>query len=257
MKKWIYGGAALLVVLVSALVLLADSEQPGTPGDSPSVGGARQGNRGDATSDGLAGFAGQPGSPAPGNTDGSGGLAGPALGYPLGGHGGMGASTAATPGQGSAVVPAESPAPWMSNRQPPAGAAANPRDAEKQKRLAELQAMQADLLRQIQEGKQPDTRQVDATLARLQELEGSPIVAGVNIPAVRHNLEKAHQLQQLAQEMEREAKKPGGPDMNRLNAQMAQLQRLQSQLRTDVSVNQPGTPAPVLPQAPGMPGQNK
>lgn len=142
----------------------------------------------------------------------------------------------------------------MNNSQA-SGAAAPAGGQEKQKRLAELQSLQADILRQTQQGRQPDAKQVDATLAKLQEIEGAPIVAGVNIPAVRSNLDKAQQLQQLAQEMEREAKKPGGPDMNKLKAQMAQLQQLQGQLRNDVSVNQPGMPAPVV--APDAGGTKK
>ncbi|HEV2612293.1 MAG TPA: hypothetical protein VGU61_18670 [Noviherbaspirillum sp.] len=223
MKNWIVAGIAVLVVLVAALVLMPDPRQPGIPGVS---------------------------APAPGQ----GGV--PAATDKAGGTGIYPGSQPPTPqaGTGPAAPSVNTPAPWMNNSQA-SGATVPAGGQEKQKRLAELQALQADILRQTQQGRQPDAKQVDATLAKLQEIEGAPIVAGVNIPAVRSNLDKAQQLQQLAQEMEREARKPGGPDMNKLKAQMAQLQQLQGQLRNDVSVNQPGMPAPVA--APDAGGTKK
>ncbi|WP_334189536.1 hypothetical protein [Noviherbaspirillum sp.] len=222
MKNWIVAGIALLIVLVAALVLMPDPRQPGIPGVSapvPAQGGAPAGT----------GTAGTGANTFPGSQP----------------------SAPQTATNGS-MPAANTPAPWMNHSQA-SGAAAPAGEQAKEKRLAELHALQADILRQTQQGKQPDAKQVDATLAKLQEIEGAPVVAGVNIPAVRSNLDKAQQMQQLAQDMEREAKKPGGPDMNKLRAQMAQMQQLQGQLRNDVSVNQPGTPAPVLPIPPASP----
>ncbi len=217
MKNWIIAGVAILSVLVAALVLMPDPRQPGIPGVS---------------------------APAP-HQAGT-----PATGSAVTGGGALPGTWPSAPQAGASrsAPSADTPAPWMNGSQA-SGAAAPAGEQAKQKRMAELQALQADILRKTQQGQQPDAKQVDATLAKLQEIEGAPIVAGVNIPAVRSNLDKAQQMQQLAQDMEREAKKPGGPDMNRLRAQMAQLQQLQGQLRNDISVNQPGAPAPVAAPA--------
>lgn len=214
MKKWIVTGVLLLAALLAVLVLLPEPEPQSYGTAVPQ-----------AVAPGQGGSAGAAGSPH--------------VSAPAGGS----SPAAIVPATGAPAGPAQ--APWMTGLAGTGGAAARaPGTAAADKDVAELQAMQAELLRQTQQGREPDPKLVDATLAKAQEVEGSSVVSGINIPAVRQNLAKAQQLRELAQAMEKEANRPGGPDMTRLKAQLAQLQNLQSHLRRDVSVSEPKAAAP-------------
>ncbi len=61
---------------------------------------------------------------------------------------------------------------------------------------------------------------------------------GVNLDAVISNLQTAQEIQALAQEIQQESAKPGGGDGKKMQAYVAQLTKLQSRMRMDISVPQ-------------------
>lgn len=119
---------------------------------------------------------------------------------------------------------------------PPLDRAMAGASAEKRQRdLKELEEMQKDLTASMRGGQAPDPKKVEAMLNQLKQKHGST-VAGVNLDVVIKNLQVAQELQVLALEIQRESAKPGGGDKQKMQAYIAQLTKLQSQLRTDITV---------------------
>ena len=111
--------------------------------------------------------------------------------------------------------------------------------AAAQRDLQELEKMQQELADSMRGGQQPDPKRVEALLNQLKQKHGST-VAGVNLDVVISNLQVAQEIQVLALDMQRESVKPGGGDIKKMQGYVGQLTKLQSRLRTDVSVS----PAP-------------
>lgn len=142
---------------------------------------------------------------------------------------------------GSSVQPGRMPgtpeatAPWLTSdgaRAPAPGAAPAVRAGREG----------APTLEQIQERLQgllasprPDVREVDAVLADLQKNQGSKVVAGVDLQAVRDNLARSERIQQVALEMQALAAKPGPDVPAQLQARMAEIQRLQAGMNATIS----------------------
>lgn len=82
---------------------------------------------------------------------------------------------------------------------------------------------------------QPDVREVDAVLADLQRNQGSKVVAGVDLQAVRDNLARSERIRQVAVEMQLLAAKPGPDTPAQLQTRMAEIQRLQAGMTANVS----------------------
>lgn len=97
--------------------------------------------------------------------------------------------------------------------------------------------MQQELANAMRDGKQPDPKKVAEMLTRLKEKHGST-VAGVNLDAVISNLQTATEMQALALEIQHESAKPGGGDGKKMQGYVAQLTKLQSRMRMDISVPQ-------------------
>ncbi len=91
-----------------------------------------------------------------------------------------------------------------------------------------------DIQRRLQgltaNGRQPTAREVDAVLADLQRNQGTDVVAGVNLQALRDNLARADRMQQIAQEVQALAANPRKEDLPRLQALSAEMQRLQTSI---------------------------
>lgn len=137
------------------------------------------------------------------------------------GAGRVPADPSAAPWLGSAGARASAPgsAPSMA-----AGRAGAPSLDDIQKRL---QAMLAQ--------PQPDVREVDAVLADLQRNQGSTVVAGVDLQAVRDNLARSERIRQISVEMQALAAKPGPDVPAQLQSRMAEIQRLQAGMTGNVA----------------------
>lgn len=109
--------------------------------------------------------------------------------------------------------------------------------AASQRELKELEKLQQELTDSMRDGKQPDPKKVAEMLNRLKEKHGST-VAGVNLDAVISNLQTAQDMQALALEIQHESGKPGGGDSKKMQGYIAQLTKLQSRMRMDISVPQ-------------------
>lgn len=92
-------------------------------------------------------------------------------------------------------------------------------------------------------GRRPSPAEMNQLLADLERTEGSHVIGGVNIGALRSNLVKVEEMQQLGVQMKAEAEKPGGADQEKVKAILARLQKLQSEMRLDLTVPQ-STPPP-------------
>jgi len=134
---------------------------------------------------------------------------------------------AAAPAQGS---PLDARAPWASSAPdvalPPVavGRAGAPSIDDIQRRLQMLAA-----------NPRPSVRDIDAVLADLQKNQGSNVVAGVNLQAVRDNLARSERIQQLALEMQALAATPGPDTAAKLQERMTEMQRLQAGMTSDVA----------------------
>ena len=93
-------------------------------------------------------------------------------------------------------------------------------------------------------GRQPTPAEMNVVLADLERVEGSSVISGINVGAVRNNLVKVDEMQRLGEQMKTESTKPGGGDIQKLNAMMARIQKLQSEMRLDITVSPPA-PAPI------------
>lgn len=136
----------------------------------------------------------------------------------------------------------EAAAPWMvpsdGARTPASGAAPAVRAGrEGAPTLDQIQQRLQNLLA----SPQPDVREVDAVLADLQKNQGSKVVAGVDLQAVRDNLARSERIRQIAVEMQALAAKPGPEVPAQLQARMAEIQRLQAGMNASVAA--PAAPA--------------
>lgn len=139
------------------------------------------------------------------------------------------------------------PPPWATGGTPPPSLAQADKPlnglpmasgpAATQRELKELETMQQELAGALRDGKQPDPKKVAELLTRLKEKHGAT-VNGVNLDAVISNLQTAQEIQALAQEIQQESAKPGGGDGKKMQAYVAQLTKLQSRMRMDISVPQ-------------------
>lgn len=155
-----------------------------------------------------------------------------------------GAAAPGAPGAGGTVsslppgrMPgdAESAAPWLApdgSRPPATGAAPAVRAGrDGAPTLEQIQQRLQGLLA----SPQPDVREVDAVLADLQKNQGSKVVAGVDLQAVRDNLARSERIRQVATEMQALAAKPGPEVSAQLQAHMAEIQRLQAGMNASVA----------------------
>lgn len=140
---------------------------------------------------------------------------------PAAGSGASGPLGQALPSTAPWVAAPGVPAPGRQGPNVPAvGKAGAPSIDDIQRRLQGLTA----------NGRQPTAREVDAVLADLQRNQGSDVVVGVNLQALRDNLARADRMQQIAQEVQTLAANPRKEDLPRLQALSAEMQRLQTSI---------------------------
>lgn len=146
---------------------------------------------------------------------------------------GMGAAAGGVTGSASANVPA---LPWNApgSERPAAMAPATPSVSAGRPGAPTLEEIQARL-QALSSSKQPSIREVDAVLADLQRNQGSAVVAGVNLQAVRDNLARTERIQQLALEMQTLAAAPTADTPAQLQSRVAEMQRLQAGMTTSAA----------------------
>jgi hypothetical protein len=107
--------------------------------------------------------------------------------------------------------------------------------------VVRLQALQKKFETLSAQG-EPDLREVDALFAELIEIQGTSVIAGVDLNVVRQNLRIARDLQQVTREMDAEYKKPA-PDAAKMEDLRRQATVLQNQLLAGIH-GQPAGGAP-------------
>jgi hypothetical protein len=136
-------------------------------------------------------------------------------------------------GMGVGTAPREL-APWEKTNLPggaPRISNLSGADADKAK---SYQILQAKLAAMTAGGKTPAMKDLDAVLADLQKINGSTDVAGVNLSALRNNLARADEIQRLGKEMQALSQAPGKQDLPKIQSIMAEIQKQQAGMVTDV-----------------------
>lgn len=87
-------------------------------------------------------------------------------------------------------------------------------------------------LQAIAGSKKPDIAELDKVLAELEKNQGSSVIAGVDIGALRDNLARADRMQRIALEVQALSALAPGPDTTAsLQAKVNEIQQLQSGMR--------------------------
>lgn len=144
--------------------------------------------------------------------------------------------------------------PWLQNGTAPDVAAAAPQTPEQRLREAQMQKLQASLrsLNAASMARAQDTRKplIDA-LDTLEQMNDPAVTSQVNLKAVRKNLEIGFRMQELAQQLQTIAAQPASAQrQQQMDAIVAEVRKLQSQITTDVRA--PGSSLPP-PQSPVLP----
>lgn len=151
-----------------------------------------------------------------------------------------GASAAATPAAGPSAggrLPGEAAlVPWLGPQGVASSAGGSPPPVTVGRAGAPTLDEIEKRLQGLMSSGRPDIRQVDAVLADLQKNQGSAVVSGVDLQAMRDNLMRADRIRELAQEMQALAAKPGPEASAQLQARMAEIQRLQAGMVANVAV---------------------
>ncbi|KVG81688.1 hypothetical protein WJ36_13910 [Burkholderia ubonensis] len=111
-------------------------------------------------------------------------------------------------------------------------------EQEQRRQAALQQALQK--MQTLLNGGQRDPATVAAALAEAEKANGSPILGGVNLDALRNNIQVLGQMQQIAQQMQGMDALQNGASQVDAQAQAAfmekrsQLMALQRQMRSDI-----------------------
>lgn len=133
--------------------------------------------------------------------------------------------------QSSPSTPGNTTAPWLSRASGAKPAATTPPGIAVGKEGApSLESIQQRLQR-IAASSQPSTRELDAVLADLQRNQGSKVVAGVDLQALRDNLVRNERIKQLAEQIRIIAASPGPDTASKLQPLMAEIQRQQAAMQ--------------------------
>ncbi len=150
----------------------------------------------------------------------------------------------AVPVESAAMTSVAAPPPWAGSAATApivlpdlrSSAKANPQ------KQAAREAVRQKIAGLTANGRQPTPAEMNVVLAELERIEGSSVISGINVGAVRNNLMKVDEMQRLGEQMKAESTKPGGGDVQKLNALLARIQKLQSEMRLDIAVPPPAAP---------------
>lgn len=129
-----------------------------------------------------------------------------------------------------ASQPSQEPAPWEKYALP----SGSPRIAPNVSKAKAYEMLQAKLAAMTAGGKPPNSKDLDAILAELQQINGSTDVGGVNLAALRNNLARAEEIQRLGKEMQTISQSPTKQDAARLQSLMAEIQQQQAGMVMDI-----------------------
>ncbi|MCA7955584.1 hypothetical protein LGM43_35605 [Burkholderia seminalis] len=111
------------------------------------------------------------------------------------------------------------------------------------------QAMQAALrkMQSLLSSGQHDGAALSSAIAQAEKANGSPIMSGVNLETLRHNIEIASQMQQITQQMAalqnapNDASQPDAQKLAALHDKQLQMQALVKQLNPNIMQSAPDT----------------
>ncbi len=115
----------------------------------------------------------------------------------------------------------------------------SPEDKEKARQRA---AIRARILKLTANGRHPTPAEMNDVLGDLERVEGSPVIAGVNVGALRKNLVAVDKMQKLSIELQAESQKPGGGDKEKIQNILAQLKQIQAQMNYAITAAPSATP---------------
>jgi hypothetical protein len=165
--------------------------------------------------------------PAPGSGAGAGAGSGavlPSPGAPVPGGPGWSGGTGVPVGSGMSAPSLPEARPTLRAGQPGAPG---------------IDEIQAELQGLTAAGRQPSAAEVDRVLAKLQQNQGRSVVGGVDLQALRNNLQLADRIRVLSEQMQPLVQNPSPENMQKMQAMAAEMQRLQASMRLDVSARQP------------------
>ncbi len=102
-----------------------------------------------------------------------------------------------------------------------------------------LQGIQTELQALSAHGRQPSPMEVDAVLAKLEQNQGSSVVGGYDLKALRANLQAAERIRVLTDQMQVLAKDLTPENTQKLMDLMKDLQKIQGDIRLDITASKP------------------
>jgi len=147
----------------------------------------------------------------------------------------------------AASVGQAAPPPWVnagnvaSNPQAPGlGAVIHGAPVDPVKAQAR-EALRTRLLALTAGGRHPTPAEMNDILGDLQRVEGSSTIAGVDVAALRNNLVKVNEMQQLGAELTAQTQMPGGGDKQKIQQLLTRVRQLQSEMQLNVAVAPPAS----------------
>lgn len=164
------------------------------------------------------------------------------------------ATTAVDPmGAAAGAGHAQEPTPPWLQPQPaaaPPEPESDPAQALRERQMARLQASMRGVVAAALARSAETSQHLRDALDTLEAMDDPAVNAQIDLTAVRHNLETSIRMQALAQQLQQVAAQPESPQrQQRIDASIAELRRLQSQLVPDVRAPGSTLPAPPAPQA--------
>jgi hypothetical protein len=101
------------------------------------------------------------------------------------------------------------------------------------------EALRTRLLGLTAGGRHPTPAEMNDILGDLQRVEGSSTIGGVDIAALRNNLVKVNEMQQLGAELTAQTQLPGGGDKQKIQQLLTRVRQLQSEMQLNVAVAPP------------------
>jgi hypothetical protein len=100
-----------------------------------------------------------------------------------------------------------------------------------------LEEIQAELTALRAGGRTPQAAEMDAVFEKLERYSGNGVLAGVDLRAVRSNLQAAARIQALSEQMKPLAADPTPENVQKLQALLGQMRQAQTSMNTEMSAS--------------------